>query len=580
MTLPRVRASFWFLAALSIPLVTALNASITVNTGYFDRDQCYTRTLKDLAEGVLAADDEVFFRDKTGRPMTSPETLTLTLTGCKMLCGPKRSWYSDIGPRLSLWLIPSLLLISNMELSPLDKRRFFAILHLLGDPIDSFGSLIDKLASWDHCYRIVERRGHCERCTRTIATVFAGLEEVEGRRLLTSSRRPQSDPEGQKSLQRGKSQPYLDMLANRHDPRLDFQRWRRTALELANSRSDELLRTGLAIAIYIFTLIGGFVRKVGGDPSSPPGGRIATGVLVSWLIPIVLLSNLIGNFPSPYTARDILARFLSATDCSLNKQDSEIILLQESSGLKEVSSSDSSAEAHAWNGGIYSFRPWRHCPSRPRNGWPRITLTQLLSILPVLVSITGASIILWNLIPNGFNCRHIWSIAVFFAWLLSAFLTWISYTPRFLIGKNHWYFVIVKDTLVAVPSIIMMFLSACGLFNSCQCWSGHLYYGKMAHVALEVQSFFEHNDSTIYQYVVWSCFALQGGIFVFVAIKWRRGVRVLRWSDKARREERERMMTNSVCECMAGKDNNAGAVNAEAAVSEVQHIPIGKVVEV
>lgn len=511
--------------------------------------------------------------------MSSPENLTLTLPGCTRLCGRRGRWYSDIGPRLSVWLIPSLLLISNMELSPLDKRRFFAILHLLGDPIDSFGSLIDKLASWDYCYRVAKRQGHCERCTRTIATVLAGLEELEGPRSFSHCPREPSDLVGQKALRRHGSQSYLDSFLKRNDPRNDFQRWRATALELANSRSDELLRTGLALMIYIFTLIGGFVRKVGGDPSSPPGGRIAIGVLVSWLIPIVMISALIGNFPSPYTVGDILNRFFASGRDPLGASDDQDTFVRDSSAIGELAHNLSN-KALPWDGSIYSFRPWRHQISRQRNCLPGILLIQILSVLPIFISITGASVILWNLIPNGFNCRHIWSIAVFFAWLLSGFLTYISYTPHFALGKLHWYFIIAKDTLVALPSVTMMFLSACGLFNNCQCWSGHLYYGKKAHVALNVHPFFEHNDSTLYQYVVWTCFGLQGVVLLFVAVKWRRGVRVLRWSEKARTEERERMMTGFVCECMAVEDGTADpAVEVETATSDVQAIVVAKVEE-
>ncbi|KAL8821191.1 MAG: hypothetical protein Q9223_000706 [Gallowayella weberi] len=180
-----------------------------------------------------------------------------------------------------------------MELSPLDKRRFFAILHLLGDPIDSLGSLIDKLASWQRCFRVAAQREYCSRCTRVIATVYAGLEEFEGARVIQELAH-NGEPEGQVPLET-RLESYFDGLAVRYNLTNRFQEWRRTALELANNRTDEFLRTGLAIVLYVYQIIGGFVAAIGGEPSSPPGARIATGVLLSWLIPTVLLSNVIGS---------------------------------------------------------------------------------------------------------------------------------------------------------------------------------------------------------------------------------------------------------------------------------------------
>ncbi|KAL8798235.1 MAG: hypothetical protein Q9182_006841 [Xanthomendoza sp. 2 TL-2023] len=538
-----------FLSIFAAPVVAALDSFYT-NTG-FVRDQCYNRTLRLLMDGFLTADDEVFARDHTGTPMSNPGSLTLTLPGCERLCGSKRGWYTDIGPRLSVWLIPSLLLISNMELSPLDKRRFFAILHLLGDPIDSLGSLIDKLASWERCFRVAAQRKYCSRCTRAIATVYAGFEESEGARVMQGLAH-NGDPEGQVALET-RLDSYFDGLAVRYNLTSRFQEWRRTALELANNRTDEFLRTGLAIVLYVYQIIGGFVAAIGGEPSSPPGGRIATGVLLSWLIPTVLLSNVIGNFPSQISLNDILARFSANTGGILAEPRIESTAFSNLPALKKHSS-DSSVEALSWTGGIYTFRPWRHHhlkgPRRLQTSWWRITLTELLSVLPVTVGIIGASLILWNLIPNGLNCRHTWSIAVFIAWVVSAIITRVSYAPGFATGKYHWYFVVAKDALIAIPSVIIMFLSACGLFNDCKCWSGYLYYRISPRVPLNTHPFFRHNDSTLYQYIVWSCLALQGVLFIIIATKWQQGLKVFRWSERARREERWRMLSAYLCVCL------------------------------
>lgn len=217
-----------------ISLVTATNISFN---GGFDANSCLARTLAYIDNGTLATDDEVFFRDSSGWPMASPDNLTLTLSGCRQLCGPHQAWYWDIGPRLSTWLIPILLLISNVDLSPLDKRRFMAIVHLVGDPIDSIWSLLHKIDAWDRCYFLAgQYKAVDARRRRVIATVFAGFEEIEGPRIKSKS----------------KSKQYFDTLVTRSglDQEDKFREWRQTARELADSRTDEFLRTCLAIFFY------------------------------------------------------------------------------------------------------------------------------------------------------------------------------------------------------------------------------------------------------------------------------------------------------------------------------------------
>lgn len=196
---------------------------------------------------------------------------------------------------MSIWLIPVLLLISNVELSTPDKLRFLAILHLFGDPIDSIGSLVDRRDSWDHCYRLAERYGgKFDGCKRVVAAVFASFEEIEGPQI--------------KSLAYFNTIIYKSRLTN------NFYKWRRTELKLADSRTDEFARTCLAILLYMFQLVAGFVKEVGGnDISSPPSGRIATGMFLSWLPPTVLLRNTIGAFTSRCTCRKMLTDFAERT---------------------------------------------------------------------------------------------------------------------------------------------------------------------------------------------------------------------------------------------------------------------------
>ena len=517
----------WKSTALCAMLGASISVAISPNTSIgsgFLRGECYARVIDLLANGTLASNDDVFARSAIGKPLSDSQNLTVTLKGCNKLCGPKQRWYQDIGPRLSVWLLPVLLLVSNVELSPLDKRRFGAILHLLGDPIHSIWSLIDKIDFWDRCYRLVEHfEPHCNHRRRVVATVFAGFEEICGPNIVTRWE--------------------LETLRNRYKIDHHFQSWRTTALELADSRTNEILRTCLAILLFIYQLISGFIKEVGGDNSSPPGGRIATGVFLSWLIPVVLLSNVVGNFPSSYTCFDALSRLAKATDGRLEVPE------HTSTCFRMTPSITSHTQSLPWSGGIYTYRSQKQhdrCSSRT---WSEALLMVSLAASSLGISFLGGFIILWYLIPNGFNCRHTWMIGVFFAWIASATITVLANSSKFVTGKYHWRFVLIKDSFVAIPSFTMIFLSACGLFNSCKCWSGYLYLRKEARVALNTHAFFEHNGRTIYPLVFGVCLTGQLILFGVIMVRWRHGLRVLRWSKAALSEERVRLMGDHSCTC-------------------------------
>ncbi|KAL6716771.1 hypothetical protein ACLMJK_006339 [Lecanora helva] len=523
-----IKVLYIFLYFVVFLFVSVTPTNISLNIG-FDRHVCYLRTLDYIGNHTLPSDDPVFFRNPAGQPLNTKEDLTLTLDGCNRLCGPKRMWYQDIGPRLSIWLIPVLLLISNVELSPLDKRRFAAILHLLGDPIDSLWSLLHKLDSWDRCLDLAEERygAACPRCQRIIATIFAGFEEMEGPRI--------------------KSERYFDALVHQRDPVSNFQLWRQTAVELADSRTDEFARSAFAIFLYAFQLIANFVKELGGGSSSPPGGRIATGVFLSWLLPMVLLSNAIGNFPARRTCYDALSRFAERMDDPLQIPRSRSVVVPSMSMLTRTSWTDYS-HSLGWSGAIYTFRPWKwQHVSNSSNRRRTARLIFLLAITPLCIGFMGGFAILWYSLPVGLNCRHTWLCGIFLAWSLSTFLTWYSYRPQLATGKFHWRFVLVKDTCIAVPSLLVIFLSACGVFNFCYCWGGFLFSPANANVPLNSDSFYKHNDRTTYPAIVGVCTAFQLVMFGVIVWIWRRGLKILRWSEKVRSEEWAKVSNRETC---------------------------------
>lgn len=486
--------------------------------GGFNRTGCYSRTLDYLNKNILANDSEVFFRDGSGRPMSGKQDITLTLPGCQALCGERQAWYWDIGPRITTWLIPILLLISNVELSPLDKRRFFAIIHLMGDPIDSIWSLVHKIDAWDRCYRLAAEQyaDSSDRIQRVIATVFAGFEEIKGPDIT--------------------SYYLLQELIKTANPfkKAIYRQWRLAAVELADSRSDEILRTTLAVILYFYHVVASFVEEVGGDQSSPPGGRIGTAMFISWLVPVVLLSNSIGGFTSRRSASSILFRFAQSTGLELDFASRQSTRLRQSTPLET-----DYFESLGWSGAIYTFRTWKTRNLTDNPAGRGTAFIFCISIAPIVIGMTGSFVIMWHTLPVGFACRHLWIIAVFTLYFVSAFITWASHSRHFATGAYHWHFVLYKDGLIGVTSLLAIFLSSSGAFNSCYCFSGNLYYRGRGRVLLNSDPFYHRKNDTVYPAVVAICLFLELAVFAAMAWIWWNGLQVMRWSEKARAEEWE-----------------------------------------
>jgi hypothetical protein len=516
-----------FLLIVALPLGSA-----------FDRDSCFQKIQYLLGNQSLSPTSPFFFRDTFGGPpYNGVDNMTLTLDGCNNFCGPKQTWYTDIGPRLTIWLIPILLLLANVELSPLDKRNFLAVLHLLGDPIDSIWSLLHKIDAWDRCSALAARcNDACPSCQRVIASVFAGYEEVQGPRI--------------------ESERYFETFLQQRNPATQFNEWRRAAVRLADSRTDELGRTVLAFLFYMFQLVCAFVPEVGGAPPGPPGGRIATGVLLSWLVPAILISNAVGNLPSSRTAYNIMADLAANTgDDTFHVVDQRSVFLPTFPSLAQACSTEY-FRALGWSGAIYMYRPWKlRYVTSTRHRHLHTLLLATLAAAPVLIGLVGGVLILWYQLPVGPNCRHVWLVSVALLWNASAFITLITYGSGFATGTYHWRFTLIKDTCIAVPSLLAMFLSAVGLFNFCWCWSGPFQYPGEGRVPLP-ETMYIDNAKSVYPTIVGVTLLLQIIVVIVVAVVWRRGLQLLRWSEKMRRREWDRAMGRELCECKCNGDRS------------------------
>ncbi|RVD82680.1 uncharacterized protein DFL_007098 [Arthrobotrys flagrans] len=207
------------------------------NGGYFDRASCWNRTKPWLQNETSKALPnkciKLLFWDAT------TENTTLTRLGCNEFCGRDQGCLS---------------------LPAIGWDKFLAIMHAMGDPIDSVWSLLDKIYAWDKCYAFAEE--------------FVTEEQSFGESLMKTT---------------------------------EFDEWRRAATTLVDDRTNDLVRTAVAIALFIFQF---FSSLVFDSDKVPPGGRLGSAMLLSWLIPLMLISNIMEGVASRRTFSGLLSAWL------------------------------------------------------------------------------------------------------------------------------------------------------------------------------------------------------------------------------------------------------------------------------
>ena len=465
----------------------------------------------------------------------------LTLDGCLVLCedGPANLWYPDIGQRYMVFLLPIVALLFNMDVSPLDKAKYYEIFNLLGNPIGCFEAMLAKVKVWDWCARadehICEALGYSDNEAKGLGTVLAMIEDILGPSFdpvkvleaLTINRLPAQPPLSNHDQEwlRGQS-----LIAVIREAVLN------AAYEVVDGRTNDIWRTYGGLVFYSLSVIAAFVTVVGGGNNSPPGGRIATALLLSWLIPAVLLSNFIGGYVSRRTTLRAMKRMVTTIDdCIIEtprrpSAQNEVGLLQ----LRGIlASPDVLLGNQRWNGGSDLYRPDSVASFDPS---PRKWIIRLVSTVPVFISFAFGFPILWLQPPQGLNCRSFLLIGITSLWLVSAAISWgtWSYMPWFRDTVNrhwHWRLTLLKDTIFGLGCLVMIFLSSAGLFNTCWCWSERLYYHDQAHVPLNIDGIYVTLEAKNYPMLASVCIVLEGLSFVLMYFGLRKGFKLFRWSE-------------------------------------------------
>lgn len=250
-------------------------------------------------------------------------------------------------------------------------------------------------------------------------------------------------------------------------------------------------------------------------------------MFLTWIVPSILLSNAMGGFTSRRICFNILEELIKD---ATKEYDPWLVLREVAPSLGKHRTVENHLGSLAWSGGIYSYRPSKTIPFSSGSHDRSARRLLLLAAMPIITSSIIASVIIWHTPPIGIGCRNILVFVMTGLMFLSAIFTHV--TARFWKGSRHWHIVLVKDALLAIPSVVVLFLACCGLFNSCFCWSGVYSLRLGARIPLNPTLDFAAYDKTIYPILVGVCLGLQ--ILAFIAMMrggWN-GWRLMRWSEK------------------------------------------------
>ena len=500
-----------------------------------------------------------------------------TYQGCVKFMGGSR-WYQEAGSRMYTWVIPVLFLLFNIALGSASKWSLFAIAHSLGDPIDTNRSLLDKLSAWNTCYDeanavVLEKwraaysgQGGAAKqapdehlliddvcikdSVRTLATVFAGMEELVGHHP------------GFETVYREAAQEWHALDETALGPgrdRNDFVsiEWRRAALTLTENRTNEFVRTILAVGVYYFAIVAEFVGEISGNGDATPAGRIGAAMALSFILAVTLLSNLPGSFPSRRTCLDAILRLAAAETSRSGPESAEMQPTQPTRPSQQqrqrqrqqskapptpivlVSSSSSSQyfDSLPFAGANYSFRPWKRLRCR------RMALaTPWVALIPLALAFVPAMILLHYAVPRGFGCRHFMILGIFGAWIISTLLTHLFQQLANRVDTVRWrtfcfWLTYGKDLVIGIPAITMVFLSVAGMFSNCWCWCRVLFLGEDdASLPLDVKQDYLQNKTTRFVAIVVAFQAFQMLYIIIVARLSRRGRRLALWGEEAKRK--------------------------------------------
>jgi hypothetical protein len=448
-------------------------------------------------------------------PGSSREFPKLTLDGCNVLCS--RSWgeYIDSGPRLLSWILPAVLLVANIHFPPIGKRRFFLMLHILGDPIGAVYFHLRTIKLWGHCY--LEAGSFLTELRPHITTADDNTSQNPITVVFAASARFMEVP-GLSSAFQTAMASILDKKRSTNDRRARLHALCKAGSSLADLQINDIRRTLFAVLSYIFGIVAVFVPSMGGEPS-PSGGRVSPAMLLIWIIPLVLLSNAIGDTTSWRQSEMILSSLIEEMGAF---GEGDEVAVPETHDLEVLN--------RATIAPIFSQQ---RLPSetfiRRNTSHGQRAILAACSTIPVFIAFTIAFAV-DDTPPTYFSCRALFNIGTITVWCISGAITALLIHWRTKLDEWLSIIVLTKDFVIGAPIVTLIAVSSCGYFNSCYCSSGVIWSRQSAHVELKPDWGHPHN-SLVYRAAVTTGICAEVLFFLAVLMVWRRAFQAIWWTN-------------------------------------------------
>ncbi|KAK0636441.1 hypothetical protein B0T17DRAFT_519154 [Bombardia bombarda] len=174
----RFRSQLFAVALVSILLFPALGSAFRW-VGGVNFTACYDNSVKNLAQNCSDTANQVCLFDGNG-VLTNPNRIFITYEACERLCGDGYGLWEtkDTLLRISLWVIPAVILIAHFHFPPLGPANIACVIaHMLADPIDTLWCLLTRITARRHLLKRAE--GNRLLGAGAVATIWAAYDELD-----------------------------------------------------------------------------------------------------------------------------------------------------------------------------------------------------------------------------------------------------------------------------------------------------------------------------------------------------------------------------------------------------------------
>ncbi|KAF2094694.1 hypothetical protein NA57DRAFT_79866 [Rhizodiscina lignyota] len=364
-----------------------------------------------------------------------------TVEECELLCGvgsyPYEMW--EVINAVTTWMLPLFVLVGNVQFSTFQLEaswrrgggwawvrdavlsHIFIACHLLGNPIDYIWSHLERLQ--DMRQTRLQAEGDYNRPIICIALQDFDSEDIGNIRAALENQLDATVGSRKQAKRRARL-----LAACQH-----------SAFLLAHTRISSTRRSAVAVIAYSVALFTSLSSAMAQNPLPVHTPHtLALRELYYWLIMAVAVSSSTGAFPTEYTEWAALKPVID-------------VVKKRKTTLGRVVSLE---------GGSYGHRPQK---KMNRESFPRLTV----AMLSVGVAWVFSFIMSWITPTQGLGCRNFVEIGYLCTWIVNFFFSYFIQQ----MAKHKWpWWVLASDVIVAVPSILCLFLAWQGWFNSCKCW--------------------------------------------------------------------------------------------------------------